>query len=354
MPVKYLLTGASGNLGGSIARELANRGADIRALVLPGDKAVRRIPAGIEIVEGDILNREDLRRFFDVPPGTETIVIHSAGIVSIAWKYVKPVYEVNVQGTQNIVDECIRSRVKRLVYISSVHAIPELPKGSTMREVTAFNPDEIIGFYGKTKAMASKIVMDAVKNDGLDAVLIFPTGLCGPYDYAVGHITQLMMDCLANRLPAGIKGGFDFVDVRDVAAGVVVACEKGVKGEGYILGNRYVPVREILDLVHEQAGVRHVKFMLPIWAARLLVPFFGLYYKIKRRLPVFTRYSIHTLTTNSAYSSDKAKKALGYKTRPFERTIADSLRWIREEMLQGKRYYYKRLNCSMGSSSPAK
>jgi len=331
MAVKYLVTGATGNLGSNIVRELLSQGKDVRALVLPRDKGIVRIPKNVEIFKGDVLKPDDLEAFFKVPKGTEIIVIHCAGIVSTAWSYTKLVYDVNVRGTQNVVNQCIKSQVKKMVYISSVHAIPELPKGQTITEITKFNPEQVIGFYGKTKAKASQIVMDAVNRHGLNATLVFPTGLCGPFDYAFGYVTQLLIDCATNKLSTGIEGGYDFVDVRDVAAGVVSACSNGARGEGYILGNRYVSVREILHLVHEQTGARLIRRMFPIWAAYTLIPFFSIYYRVKKSKPLFTRYALYTLRSNSNFSIEKARQKLNYTVRPFKETIFDTLNWLRIE-----------------------
>ncbi|MDD4493185.1 MAG: NAD-dependent epimerase/dehydratase family protein [Eubacteriales bacterium] len=329
--VKYLVTGAAGNLGYNVVHELLSQGKIIRAFVLPGDKATKHLPPEVEICEGNVLNKKDLEKFFNVPANTEVIVIHCAGIVATVWNYVKAIYDVNVHGTQNVVNQCVKSNVKKLVYVSSVHAITELPKGQLITENKEFEPDRIVGFYGKTKAKASQIVSDAIKEHGLNATLVFPSGLCGPHDYAIGYVTQLLIDCAQNRLPAGIEGGYDFADVRDVAKGVVAAVEKGAKGEGYILGNRYVPVREILRQVHEITGARLVKHMFPIWAARLLLPFFEVYSKINKQPQLFTKYSIYTLLSNSSFSIEKAKRELGYTVRPFKETISDTLKWLREE-----------------------
>lgn len=331
MAIIYLVTGAAGNLGNNIVRELTAQGNSVRALVLPGDTAAKHLPSTVEIYEGNILNPDDLQEFFKVPEETEIILIHSAGIVSTLWSYDRLVYNVNVRGTQNVVNQCIKSKVKKLVHISSVHAIPELPKSHTMTEITEFDPRNIIGFYGKTKAEASQIVMDGVNKQGLDATLVSPTGLCGPLDYAIGYVSQLLINSAKNKLPAGIEGGFDFADVRDVAAGVVAACNKDARGEGYILGNRYVSTREILQLVHEQTGAKLVKRMLPIWVAHTLLPFFSIYYKTTKQKPLFTRYSLYTLTSNSEFSIEKAKRELNYKVRPFEDTISDTLKWLKEE-----------------------
>ncbi len=338
MAEKFLVTGAAGNLGSSVVRELISQGKDVRALVLPGDAAAQRLPAEVEKYEGNILNPADLERFFAVSKGTEVIVIHCAGIVSTVWNYDRQVFQVNVLGTDNVVQQCVRSQVKKLVYTSSVHAIPEQPKGGVMTEITEFAPEKIVGFYGKTKALAAQIVMDAVKKHGLNASVVFPSGLCGPDDYAFGYVTQLLLDSARNKLPAGVKGGYDFADVRDVAAGVVAACAKGAKGETYILGNRYVSVREILQFVHELTHARLVKCMISIAAARMFLPVFSLYYKIRKRRPLFTRYSLYTLTSNSNFSSEKAKRELGYKVRPFKETIRDALKWLQAEGKLRPRY----------------
>lgn len=331
MVEKYLVTGAAGNLGSSVVRELISQGKDIRALVLPGDKSASRIPAGVEIYEGNVLNPADLEKFFQVPLGTEIIVIHCAGIVSTAWNYNELVFQVNVLGTGNVVNQCVRSEVKKLVYTSSVHAIPEQLKGEVMTEINEFDPDKIVGYYGKSKAQATQLVMDAVNNDNLNATVVFPSGLCGPNDYSFSYVTQLLIDSAKNKLPLGVQGGYDFADVRDVAAGVVAACTKGAKGGTYILGNRYVSVQEILQHVHELTHARLIKHMVPIWVARMLVPAFSLYYKIRNLRPLFTRYSLYTLTSSSNFSSEKAKRELGYKVRPFRQTVRDALKWLEVE-----------------------
>ncbi|HHU52126.1 MAG TPA: NAD-dependent epimerase/dehydratase family protein [Firmicutes bacterium] len=331
MKVIYLVTGATGYLGNNIVRRLVMEGKRVRVLVLPGDEGARRIPANVQIYEGNVLNPEDLERFFTVPKGTRIIVIHSAGIVSTSWHYDQRIFAVNVLGARNVVEQCIWAQVKKLVYVSSVHALPELPTGQTITESSEFNPHLITGFYGKTKAMASQIVMNAARSGKLRATLVFPSGLYGPFDYATGYVTQLLLDCAKNRLPAGIEGGYDFVDVRDVAEGVVLACEKGADGEGYILTNRYVSATEMIRSVQEYTSARPVKCTLPVWVAQAFLPFFHLYYMVRRKRPLFTRYSLYTLTSNSRFSSEKARRELGFTTRPFTETIVDTLNWLRDE-----------------------
>jgi dihydroflavonol-4-reductase len=333
MAIKYLLTGASGNLGGNVVRELLDRSTDIRALVIPGDRTAAHLPENIEKYEGDVLDIDALRRFFTVPDGTELVVIHMAAIVTTYPEFVQKVYDVNVGGTRNILQLCVEHKVKKLVYVSSSSAIPELPKGQTIKEVSSFDPDKVIGFYAKTKAEASQLVLDAVREHGLNASIVFPTAICGPEDYAKGHLTQLLIDSCNGKMPAGIKGGIDAVDVRDLAQGIVLCAQKGRPGEGYILGNQYVSLREIFHEVHVQTGAKEVKLMLPIWLAKAAVPFSELYYKARKRLPMFTKFALYNLIRNNNYSSEKAKRELGYTVRPFQDTIADTLRWLKRDGL---------------------
>lgn len=326
----YLVTGAAGHLGNVVVRELIAKGQQVRAFVLPKDEAVEKLPDGTKVCFGDVLDKVSLQRFFDVPEDAEVIVIHCAGIVSTASKYQQNVYDVNVMGTKNVVDMCRAKKIKKMVHISSVHAIPVLPGRQLMTEVDSFDPDKVLGPYAKTKAEATDYVLEAVKR-GLDASIIYPCGICGPYDYGRGHMTQLLIDFYQGRLPMGIHGGFDFADVRDIATGVISCCIKGKNGEGYILGNRYVSVREMLGLFHEITGKKRTKIYVPMWLAKASVPFFTLYYKLRRQTPLYSSYSLHTLSVNSNYSHEKAARELGYTVRPFEKTVKDTFEWLKNE-----------------------
>jgi dihydroflavonol-4-reductase len=332
MSVKYLVTGAAGHLGSAVVRELMESGnQDIRVLVMPGDKSASKLPAGVEQVKGDLLDKSSLKEFFRVPEGTETVVIHCAGIVSTSMKASKKIYDVNVGGTKSIVDMCLARNVKKLVYVSSIHAMPTLPEGQMMTEIDSFDPDKVVGPYAKTKAEASAYVSAAVRN-GLKATIVFPCGILGPYDYAQSNnITHLILQYCRGKMPVGLKSRFDFVDVRDVAQGVVAAAQRGRIGEGYILGNRQVSVPEMFDLFHRETGKKRTRFFAPMWLARAGLPLTALYYKFRRQQPLFCSYSLHTLGNNSLYSHAKASRELGYRARPFEETIRDTIAWLKGE-----------------------
>ncbi len=327
----YIVTGAAGHLGSTVVRKLLALGKTIRTLVLPHEMHKNDL-IGTEIYEGDVCNEESLEPLFATQDGEELIVIHCAGIVSIASGYHKIVYDVNVSGTRNVVDCCIKHHVKKLVYVSSVHAIPEKPKGEIITEISHFDPDQVVGLYAKTKSEATQIVLNAAA-EGLDASVVHPSGICGPYDYGRGHITQLFKDYYKGSLTAAVKGGYDFCDVRDVADGIISCVENGKQGECYILSGKYYSIPDMLEYFHEITGKKPIKTYLPLWFAKLTAPLAEVYYKILRQPPLYTSYSLYTLETNANFSNEKAKSWLGYHVRPITDTIKDMMNWMKKEKL---------------------
>lgn len=150
------------------------------------------------------------RPFFKPVPGLPTKLIHCAGVISIGSRFQKRLFDVNVEGTRNILACCKDFAVSKLVHVSSVHAIPEQPDGQVISEIDHFDPGQVVGYYAKSKAQASQLVLDAAK-EGLDASIVHPSGICGPNDYGRGHISQLFKDYCNGALAAIVKGGYDFV-----------------------------------------------------------------------------------------------------------------------------------------------
>jgi len=326
MGTLYLVTGATGHLGNTIIQKLISNGKCVRALVLPGDKLREHLPYGTEICFGDVFDIGTLYPFFE-SGGDELIVIHCAAIISITTGQEQRIYNINVQGTKNIVDLCVKNKVKKLVHVSSVHAIPVLPKGETMTEITEFSPRRVRGVYAKTKAEASSYVLDAAAN-GLNASIVHPSGIIGPNDNGCSPMTELFLSLGEKKLPACVTGGYDFVDVRDVADGILSCCENGGSGECYILSGSYISVPVIIRTISEAMGVK-IPITLPIWIAKAAAPFAELYSRLSRKTALFTSYSLYTLSSNSLFSSKKAEKELGFKPRPFRETVADTVNWLK-------------------------
>ena len=315
----YLVTGAMGYLGNTIISKLAAQGKLIRGLALPNDNTISYTQPNVEIVHGDVRDKDSLTSFFSHNPDTELIVIHTAAIVSISSKVDKKVVDVNVNGTKNIVELCLRHKVKKLVHTSSVHAIPEKSHGETITEVSEFDPKSVHGLYAKTKAAASQIVLNAVKQ-GLNASIVHPSGIIGPGDYGRTHLTQLVISY--------VNGGYDFVDVRDVADGIISCVENGRAGECYILSNQFYTIQEVLDDLHEITGKRRLKSVLPLWFAKLTAPLAEVWYKMLRQPPLYTSYSLYTLESNGNFSHEKATQELGYHPRSMKDTLTDMAYWL--------------------------
>ena len=264
----YIITGANGFLGNNIIRRLnQDNDTEIRAFVLKGDSIKSLENLNCKIYYGDVTKKDTLSSVFENTDDKEVFVIHCAAIVYIKSKYNGFVYDVNVNGTKNIVDKVLESKAK-LIYVSSVHAIPEKPNKGLIKEITDFDPNNVKGLYAKTKSEAAKYVMKLVKTKNLNACIIHPSGIIGPNDYGNSHLTWLVKEVLNDKLLVSVSGGYDFVDVRDVADGIISACERGIKGECYILSNKYITIKQLTDLICDVQERKRIKLVLPIWIAK--------------------------------------------------------------------------------------
>lgn len=324
-----VVTGATGHIGNVLIRELLARGQKVRALVMPDDDLLPLKDLPVEIKRGDVTNYSSLLEAFQ---DTE-YVYHLAGIVSIYLGGGAKLYQVNVQGTRNVVKACLLKDVKRLLFTSSIHAFPELPHGEVLTEHKNFNEKKVVGHYAKSKALATKEVLEAGQK-GLDVVVVHPTGVIGPYEYSLSNMGQLIFDFLHGRLLVRIDGCYDFVDVRDAVEGIISACEKGRTGENYILSGEQITIKEIFEHLEQITGKSMPGIKMPIWFARITAPLAELYYRIVKQKPLFTAYSIHTLTSNSLTSSKKAREELGYNPRPIRESLSDTVNWLKMEKIR--------------------
>ena len=326
----YIVTGAAGHLGSTVIRELEMSGCEVRGLIMPGETP-KVTGDNIKYYSGDICDADSVRNLFENLYGRDVYVIHTAALISIAEKMPPKLYEVNVGGVKNIIRLCREYHVHRMVQVSSVHAIPELPKGQVMCEPDSFSAAMVKGAYAKTKAEAAQAVLDAAA-EGLDAVIVFPSGIIGPYDEGRNHLVQMTAEFISGKLPACVNGGYDLVDVRDAAHGCILAAEYGISGQGYILSGTYIRMDELLETVRRYCGCRAVP-VIPVWLARLAVPCIGTLSHIKGTRPLYTAYSLGTLTGNSAFSNKKAKRELHYTVRGIEETVKDMVKWLESQTI---------------------
>ena len=332
MKKMYLVTGAAGFLGGTVCRQLIDRGDKVRAFVLPNDPAIKFVPEEAEICEGDLRDMASLERFFTVDSDTETVVLHIASIVTVDPGFNQKVIDVNVGGTQNIIDLCLSHKeCRKLVYCSSTGAIPETQKGTAIRETDNFDADKVEGCYSQSKAMATQLVLDAVRKRGLNACVVHPSGIMGPEDYAVGETTGTLIKIINGDMPMGIDGSFNLCDVRDLAHGTIMAADKGTTGSCYILGNDEVSFKDFSKLVSEESGCKPVKMFLPIGMANFIAGILEKKAKKKGEKPLMTSFSVYNLARNNVFDSGKARRELGYTTRSYRETIHDEIAWLKAE-----------------------
>ncbi|MGQ9779241.1 MAG: NAD-dependent epimerase/dehydratase family protein [Bacillota bacterium] len=173
------------------------------------------------------------------------------------------------------------------------------------------------------------LVREAIAG-GLDAVIVFPSGVIGPYDYRLSEMGGFILDYLRGRVKVYTDGAYDFTDVRDVARGLVAAGEKGRRGEGYLLTGEVITVRGLMDLLHRLTGIKPPSLRVPRWLARAAAVFSPLYYTFARTRPRFTSYALHVLGSNCRMDSSKARRELGYSPRPLAESVADTIKWFME------------------------
>ena len=327
----YIVTGAAGFLGSTICRQLVNDNQRVRALVLPNDKAAKYLPEEVDLYEGDICNKDSLEDIFNVEESNRIVVLHIASIVTVNPDFNQRVMDVNVGGTDNIIDICkSHPNFEKLVYCGSTGSIPEEPMGVAIAEPDSYDPERVVGCYSQSKAIAAQHILDAA-HEGLNACITHPTGIMGPDDFSLSETTSTLIKIINGQMRIGIAGTFNLVDVRDLASGIIAAVDSGKRGESYILGNEAVSFKEFARLVAKESGCQGVRIFLPTKFANRIAT--KMEDKAKRRgeKPLMTTFSVYNLARNNVFDSSKARQELGYNPRSYSETIRDEVAWLQQE-----------------------
>ena len=321
----WLVTGATGHIGNVLVRKLLGRGEKVRALIPRGESRDPLRGLDVEAVEGDVLNLDSL---FAPLQGVRGI-FHLAGVISIMPGPNPFVRKVNVDGTKNILRAAKESGVEKIVYTSSIHAIQRVEEG-VIDESLPYDMDNPYGAYDRSKAEATHEVLHAARA-GLDAVVACPTGVIGPHDYRGSMMGAVIHDAAAAKPSLYVDGAYDFVDVRDVAEGLISAAERGKRGESYILSGSKISVRYLLETVREITGRHFFQMKIPFDLAKFAALFTPMYYRLAHATPRFTPYSLEVLQSNSNISHAKATREFGYKPRTIHESISDTVKWFLEK-----------------------
>jgi dihydroflavonol-4-reductase len=318
-----VVTGAGGHVGANLVRALVAQKRPTRCLVHVHNQGLTGL--GVELVEGDVRDPDSLLRAF---AGAE-VVYHLAACISLAMGDWPQLEAVNVTGTRNVVEACRRAGVRRLVHFSSIHALEQEPLTTPVDESRPLVKSRRCPPYDRSKAAGEKEVRLAIEN-GLDAVIIYPTAIIGPNDYQLSFFGEALLLMARHRLPTLVTSGFDWVDVRDVVAGAMLAEKNAPAGTRYLLSGHWVSMCDIAAIMAEITGVPAPRLVCPLWLARLGVPFVGIASRLNGQRPLYTGASLRALRSNRHISHDRATRELGYQPRLFRETLVDTLRWYEE------------------------
>lgn len=321
--MKALVTGANGFIGSAVVRALLGRDYEVRALIHRSEpRNLKGLP--VELVQGDVRDAGAVHRAIR---GCE-LVFHVAALYSF---WVRPralIYEVNVDGTRNVLSACAEEGVKRVVYTSSVAALGVRADGLPADENTPVDPRTIHGDYKKSKYLAEQVARELAQR-GLPVVIVNPAFPVGPYDRKPTPTGQTILDFLRRRMPAYLDTGMSVVDVDDVALGHVLAVEQGRLGEQYILGGENLTLREIFLLLEELTGIAAPRARLPRMPLLALSYLNAAWCSLTGGTPRMTPDTIRMAAHPMFYDSGKAVRELGYSPRPAREALQRAVDWFR-------------------------
>jgi len=323
--MKIAVTGVSGKIGVVLAKELLKQGHEITGLIYDSQKGLENLP--LHFVKGSVLSTHDC----DQLCAGADVVFHLAAIISINGDPDGNVWNVNVNGTRNVLEACVKHKVKKLVHFSSVHAFNTQPVEQPLDENRSLAGDGSFA-YEKSKAAGQRLVMDYVRLYGLNASVINPTGVLGFDDHLPSVTGKMLIDFYNGKIPMLTPGGFNWVDTRDVVKAAIAAMHRGALGECYLVPGKYYTLSELAKIIGKVTRKRMPELVAPAWLMKLLLPFIHLYGYLTRTAPLYTAESLKSLLEgNKSIDYSKAAIQLGHSPRPLEETIADTYAWFKQQ-----------------------
>ena len=322
-----LVTGATGFVGSAVARALLERGHSLRLLVREGsDRAnIAGLPA--EPVVGDLRDPASLERAVQ---GCRYLV-HVAADYRLWVPDPAVMNAANVDGTRALLLAAQAAGVERMVYCSSVAALGLVGDGTPADETTPNALHKVVGAYKRSKYLAEQAVLALVREQGMPVVIVNPSAPIGPRDIKPTPTGKMVADTAAGRMPAYVDTGLNVVHVDDVAAGHVLALERGRVGECYILGGTDMDMASLLALVAEVAGRKPPRVKLPIAALYPVALASEALASVAGIAPLVTREVLAMAKKKMFFASAKARDELGYSFRPPREAVADAVAWFRAQ-----------------------
>ena len=323
--VMDLVTGGTGFVGAHVVRALIAEGRSVRCLARPVSRRDNLAGLPVEIVEGDLSDPASLARAMK----GVTALYHVAADYRLWAKDPQEIYRANAGGTENVLAAASQAGVGRVVYTSSVAALGLMPDGSPADEATPVAREEIVGHYKKSKYDAERVAL-AWAGKGLPVVIVNPSTPIGELDIKPTPTGQMILDFLNRRMPAYVDTGLNLIDVRDVARGHLAAAARGKIGERYILGNRNMTLKEILDTLSRLTGLPSPTLRLPHGIPLAAAAVSTGIAKLTGRAPRVSLDSVRMSTHRMFFDAGKAVRELGLPQTPVEDSLERAVAWFRD------------------------
>lgn len=319
----WVVTGAAGHIGANFVRLLLRHGESVRAIVHRNAVALEHL--AVSTIPADVGDSESLEAAFF---GAD-IVVNLAARISISRHAQQIVDPVNVTGTKNVVQACVQCGVRRLVHFSSIHAIAQPPAGQVTDETSPLVTGRRLAAYDWSKAEGERVVLEAARN-GLDAVILAPTAVVGPYDFGSSYFGRVLLGLARRRMPVLVAGGFDWVDARDIAEATLRAAASERPSGKYLLSGHWHSIMEVARMASRATGLPAASLAAPMPIARVCGSLVERMCDLTGRQPLFTACAIDALAQHPRVSHERAAAELGYVSRPLEETLADTYDWFRQ------------------------
>jgi dihydroflavonol-4-reductase len=327
MAQRALVTGASGFVGSAVARTLAAAGVNTRVLVRASSPRANLQGLDVEIAEGDLSDPASLRRAM---VGIDRLY-HVAADYRLWAKDPEEIVRNNLRGAEAIMAAALDAGVERIVYTSSVATLGFNADGAPSDETLPLKPEAAIGAYKRSKVVAERLVERMIAEQGLPAVIVNPSTPIGPRDIKPTPTGRIIVEAATGKIPAFVDTGLNLVHVDDVAAGHLLAMERGRIGERYILGGEDVSLRRMLADIAALTGRKAPTLNLPRAPLYPLATVSEAIAQITGKEPMLTRDALKMASHRMFFSSRKAERELGYRARPYREGLVDALAWFRAE-----------------------
>ncbi len=321
---RVLITGASGFVGSAIVRTFLSAGFSVRVLVRSSSPRENFAGLPVDIAEGDLRNRASIAAALK----DTRYVVHAAADYRLWTRRPSELIASNVTGTSNIMEEALKSGVEKIVYTSSVCTLAPSSPSDPADEKLSHDGDEAYNPYKRSKILAEKVVQGLIAQEGLPAVIVNPSTPIGPRDIKPTPTGRIIVECAAGRMPAYVDTGLNLAHVDDVAEGHLAALRFGVVGERYILGGQNIRLRDMLAEISRQTFRQPPRVKLPVQAVFPFAVASEAFAWCTGKEPFATRDSLRMARQYMYFNDGKARRELGYTSRPYEEGIADALTWF--------------------------